>query len=75
MLKIGYLWIVVQVRKSMVCASVRRDDPRDFSDVIIDFIGAQTMLYLTCTTISSADLAEYGVSLAKYGGICGLWYE
>ena len=23
------------------------------------------MLYLTCTTISSVDLAEYGVSLAK----------
>ena len=23
------------------------------------------MLYLTCTTISSVDLAQYGVSLAK----------
>ena len=23
------------------------------------------MLYLTCTTITSVDLAEYGVSLAK----------
>ena len=26
--------------------------------------GAQTMLYLACTTISSVDLAQYGVSLA-----------
>ena len=24
------------------------------------------MLYLTCTTITSVDLAHYGVSLAKY---------
>ena len=32
---------------------------------IIDRTGAQTMLYLTCTTISSVDLAQYGVSLAK----------
>ena len=27
--------------------------------------GAQTMLYLTCTTITSVDLAHYGVSRAK----------
>ena len=27
--------------------------------------GAQTMPHLTCTTISSADLAHYGVSRAK----------
>ena len=27
--------------------------------------GAQTMLYLTCTMISSVDLAHYGVSRAK----------
>ena len=26
---------------------------------------AQTMLYLTCTTIASVDLAQYRVSLAK----------
>ena len=32
---------------------------------IIDRTVAQTMLYLTCTTISSVDLAQYGVSLAK----------
>ena len=27
--------------------------------------GAQTMLYLTCTTITSVDLVHYGVSRAK----------
>ena len=27
--------------------------------------GAQTMLYLTCTTINSVDLAQYGVYRAK----------
>ena len=32
---------------------------------IIDPTGAQTMLYLTCTMISSVDLALYGVSRAK----------
>ena len=32
----------------------------------IDRTGAQTMLYLTCTTITSVDLAHYGVSRAKY---------
>ena len=32
---------------------------------IIDRTGAQTMLYLTCTMISSVDLAYYGVSHAK----------
>ena len=40
----------------MVCAPVR-----SFSVGIIDRTGAQTMLYLTCTTISSVDLAHYGV--------------
>ena len=39
---------------------------------LIDRIGAQTMLYLTCTTITSVDLAHYGVSRAKD---CGLWYN
>ena len=37
----------------MVCAPVRTDT------------GAQTMLCLTCTTITSVDLAHYGVSRAK----------
>ena len=38
----------------MVCAPVRRDNPR-----------ALAMLYLICITISSVDLAHYGVSRAK----------
>ena len=49
----------------MVCAPVQRDNPRALAKGIIDRTGAQTMLYLTCTTISSADLAQYGVSLAN----------
>ena len=44
----------------MVCAPVRRE-----SLGIIDRTGAQTMLYLTCTTITSLDRAHYGVSRAK----------
>ena len=32
---------------------------------IIDHTGAQTMLYLTCTIISSVDLAHYRVSRDK----------
>ena len=35
------------------------------SEGIIDRTGAQTMLYLTCTLISSVNLARYGVSRAK----------
>ena len=35
------------------------------SSGIIDRTGAQTMLHLTCTTITSVDLAHYGVSRAK----------
>ena len=31
----------------------------------IDRTSAQTMLYLTCTTINNVDLAHYGVSPAK----------
>ena len=44
-----------------------------FSEGIIDHTGAQTMLYFTCTTISSVDLAQYGVSRAKdwVSLICG----
>ena len=37
----------------------------ELSEGIIDRKGAQTMLYLTCTIISSVDLALYGVSHAK----------
>ena len=36
-----------------------------YGEIIIDCTGAQTMLYLTCTTITSVDLAHYGVSRAK----------
>ena len=36
-----------------------------FSEVNIDRTGAQTMLYLTCTTVTSVDLAHYGVFHAK----------
>ena len=36
-----------------------------FSEGIIDRTGAQTMHYLTCTTISSKNLAHYEVSRAK----------
>ena len=35
------------------------------SSGIIDRTGAQTMFYLTCTIITSVDLAHYGVSCAK----------
>ena len=49
----------------MVCAPVRRDNPRALARGLSLRTGAQTMLYLTCTTISSVDLAQYGVSLAK----------
>ena len=36
-----------------------------FSEGIIDRTGAQTMLYLTCTMISSMGLARYRVSGAR----------
>ena len=36
-----------------------------FIEGIIDRTGVQTMLYVTCTTITSVDLAHYGVSRAK----------
>ena len=47
----------------MVCESVRRDNPR--ASGIIDRTDAQTMLYLTCTMISSVDLAHLEVIRAK----------
>ena len=53
----------------MICAPVR-----SFSEGIIDRQGVQTMLYLTCTTISSVDLAHYGVYRAEdsVSGDCGI---
>ena len=55
-------------RNSMVCAPVR-----SLSLGIIDRTGAQTMLYLTCTTIPSVVLAHYRVSRAEdlISGDCG----
>ena len=52
----------------MVCAPVWRDNPRALATGLstVQAHGAQTMLYLTCTTISSVDLAQYGVLLAKW---------
>ena len=47
----------------MVCVPVRSIIPE--LHVIIDRTGAQTMLYLTCTTISIVDLAHYGASRDK----------
>ena len=49
----------------MLCAPVQRDNSRALAREAIDRTGAQTMLYLTCTTINSVDLAHYGVSRAK----------
>ena len=43
----------------MVCAPVRRDNPRALAR------GLSTCTTLTCTTITSVDLAHYGVSRAK----------
>ena len=51
----------------MVCAPVRRDNPLAKARGLSLRTGAQTMLYLTCTTITSVDLAHYGVSRAKEG--------
>ena len=61
MLKIGYLWSVVQVRN-------RAWFVRLYGEIngIIDRTGAQTMLYLTCTAIFSVDFAQYRVSVSEY---------
>ena len=58
----------------MVCAPVRRDNPELYiSEGIIERTGALSMLYLTCTMISSVDHAHYGVFRAKdwVSGDCG----
>ena len=49
----------------MVCAPVRIDNPLAKARGLSLRTGAQTMLYPTCTTITSVDLAHYGVSCAK----------
>ena len=47
-----------------LCACTERQSP-SISEGTIDRTGAQTMLYLICTTITSVDFAYYGVSRAK----------
>ena len=49
----------------MVCAPVRRDNPRALARGIINRTDAQAMLYLTCITITCVDLEHYGESRAK----------
>ena len=63
---------VLRERQSMVCAPVRRDNPRAFSGGIIYLAGTRIMLYLTCTMISSVDLAHYGVGYLVLKIVC-LW--
>ena len=46
-------------------APVQRDNPRALARGLSLCTGAQTMLYLTCTTITTVDLAHYRVSRAK----------
>ena len=57
----------------MVCAPVPRDNPRALARGLSLGTGAQIMLYFTCTTITSVDLAHYGVSRVKdwVSGNCG----
>ena len=49
----------------MVCAPVRRGNPRALARGLSLRTGAQTMLYLTCTTTTSVDFANLGVTHAK----------
>ena len=65
MLKIGYLWIVIQVRDRAWFVRLYGEIIPELYRGIIDRTGAQTMLYLTCTMIFSVDLAHYGVSRVK----------
>ena len=46
-----------------------------FSKWTINRTGEQTMLYPTCSTISSEDIARYGVSRAKNLGISEMSYK
>ena len=60
----------------MFYAPKRRDNPLAKARGLSLRTGAQTMLYLTCTMISSVDLAHYGVSRAKdwISVVCGTSY-
>ena len=51
--------------RAWFCAPLRRDNPRALARGLSTVQAPQTMLYLTCTTITSEDLAHYGVSRAK----------
>ena len=48
----------------MVCAPVRRDNPRALARGL-STVQAHKPCSITCTTITSVDLAHYGVSRAK----------
>ena len=48
----------------MVCAPVRRDNPRALARGL-STVQALKPCSMTCTMISSVDLAHYGVSRAK----------
>ena len=48
----------------MVCAPVRRDNPRALARGL-STVQAHKPFSITCTTITSVDLAYYGVSRAK----------
>ena len=60
--------LIRYARKSMACAPVRRDNPRAIARGLSLRTGAQTMLCLTCTMISSVDLhiTEYLVLEVGY---------
>ena len=49
----------------MVCAPVRRDNPRVLARGLSTVQAHKPMRCLTCTMIYSVDLAHYGVSSAK----------
>ena len=48
----------------MVCAPVRRDNPRALARGL-STVQAHKPCYVSCTIISSVDFAQYRVSLAK----------
>ena len=50
----------------MVCAPVRRDNPRALARRLSVCTGAQIMLYLTCSMVSSVDLAQYCTTIHGY---------
>ena len=51
----------------MVCAPVQRDNPRAKARGLSLCAGAQTMLYLACTTMTSVDLSHTEYSMLKIG--------